>query len=60
MRKPNLLKLLLAIGVLLLICSFSLGHFTKISDPIQGFLKGTGITLIVAYFLKASMAKTVW
>jgi hypothetical protein len=60
MRKPFFLKLLLAMGVLLLISSFSLGHFTTIPDPIHGFLKGCGVTLIVAYFLKASLTKTVW
>jgi hypothetical protein len=60
MRKQLLLKMLLAMGVLLLISSFSLSHFTTITDPLHGFLKGLGITLIVAYFLKASLTKTVW
>ncbi|MVN22131.1 hypothetical protein [Mucilaginibacter arboris] len=60
MRKPNLLKLLLPVGLLLLICSLFIGHFTKISEPLNGFFKGLGITLIVAYFLKASLTKTVW
>lgn len=60
MRKPNLLKLLLPIGLLLLICSLFIGRFTPISDPTDGFLRGSGITLIVAYFLKASVTKTIW
>lgn len=60
MRKSNLLKLLLPIGLLLLICSFFIGHFTNISEPADGFLRGSGITLIVAYFLKASVTKTIW
>lgn len=60
MRKRNLLKLLLPIGLLLLLCSFFIGHFTEISEPTYGFLRGSGVTLIVAYFLKASVAKTIW
>ncbi len=60
MRKRNLLKLLLPIGLLLLVCSFFIGRFTNISEPTDGFLRGSGITLIVAYFLKASVAKTIW
>ena len=59
MRKQNLLKLLLPIGFLLIVCSVLIGHFTKISEPLEGFFKGTGITFIVAYFLKASLTKTV-
>ncbi len=60
MRKRNLLKLLLPVGLLLLTCAFFIGDFTRISKPFDGFLKGLGITLIVAYFLKASTIKTVW
>lgn len=59
MRKQNLLKLLLPIGFLLIICSFIIGHFTKLPQPLEGFFKGMGITFIVAYFLKASLTKTV-
>jgi len=59
MRKPNLLKLLLPVGLLLLLCSFVLKHFTQVSEPLDGFLRGMGITFIVAYFLKASLTKTV-
>lgn len=59
MRKRTLLKLLLPIGLLLLVTSILIGHFTPISEPIDGFLKGSGVTLIVAYFLKASMTKSV-
>ncbi len=58
MRKLNLLKLLLLTGLLLLTSSFLLQHFIYLSDPLKGFLKGMGITLIVAYFLKASVTKT--
>ncbi len=60
MRKQNLLKLLLLIGLLLLISSFFIGHFANISDPLNRFLRGLGITLIVAYFLKTSLTKTIW
>lgn len=59
MRKLKFLKLMLLIGFLSIVCSFLLGHFTPISDSLKGFLKGTGITLIVAYVLKASVTKTV-
>ncbi len=59
MKKLKLLKLLLLVGFLSIVCSFLLGHFTPISDSLKGFLKGAGITLIVAYFLKASVTKTV-
>lgn len=59
MRKLKFLKLLLLIGFLFIVCSLTLGHFTPISDSMKGFLKGMGITLIVAYFLKASVTKSV-
>ncbi|MGI4751583.1 MAG: hypothetical protein ACRYFB_13205 [Janthinobacterium lividum] len=59
MRKLKFLRLLLLIGFLSIICSVLLGHFTPISESLKGFLKGIGITLIVAYFLKASVTKTV-
>ncbi len=59
MRKPNLLKLLLPVGLLFLLCSFVLKHFIQVSEPLDGFLRGMGITFIVAYFLKASLTKTV-
>lgn len=59
MRKLKFLKLLLLIGLLSIVCSFLLGHFTPVSETLKGFLKGMGITLIVAYFLKASVTKTV-
>lgn len=59
MRKLKLLKLLLLVGFLSIICSFILGHFTPVSQTLKEFLKGAGITLIVAYFLKASVTKTV-
>jgi len=58
MRKLNLLKLLLLTGLLLLTSSFLLQHFIHLSDPLKGFLKGMGITFIVAYFFKASVTKT--
>jgi hypothetical protein len=60
MRKQNLLKLLLPLGVLLVVCSLFIQHFTQLSEPFIGFLRGLGITLVVAYFLKASLTKTVW
>ncbi|RYE28377.1 MAG: hypothetical protein EOP42_17045 [Sphingobacteriaceae bacterium] len=59
MRKLKFLRLLLLIGFLSIVCAFLLGHFTPISENLKSFLKGTGITLIVAYFLKASVTKTV-
>lgn len=58
MRKQNFLKAVLPIGILLLACSFFIGHFTDVSKPFDAFLRGLGITLIVAYFLKASVTKT--
>lgn len=60
MRKQTLLKLLLATGLLLLLCPLLIQHFTELSEPLNGFLRGLGITFIVAYFLKASLSKTVW
>ena len=60
MKKPNFLKLLLPLGVLLILFAFIIGHFMPLSEPMHGFLKGLGITLVVAYFLKASMQKTAW
>ncbi len=59
MRKRNLLKLLLFVGLVLIICSVAASHFVKISEPVNRILKGTGVTFIVAYFLKASLIKTV-
>lgn len=58
MRKLKFLKLLLLVGFLSIICSVLLEHFTPISESLKGFLKGAGITLIVAYFLKASVTKS--
>lgn len=60
MRKQNLLRLLLLIGLLLLISSFFIERFTNISESFNGFLRGLGITFVVAYFLKTSLTKTVW
>jgi len=60
MRKQNFLKLLLPIGVLLVVCSLFIGHFTQISQPFIAFLRGLGVVLIVAFFLKASLTKTAW
>ncbi|RYE30702.1 MAG: hypothetical protein EOP42_11765 [Sphingobacteriaceae bacterium] len=59
MRKLKFLKLLLLLGFLSIVCSYALEHFTPISASLKEFLKGMGITLIVAYFLKASVTKSV-
>ena len=47
MKRFKINKLYLPIGLLALGCAFGIGHFTKIPDFLDGFLKGVGIIWVI-------------
>jgi hypothetical protein len=52
MTRKDINKLYLPIGLLSVCCALGLGHFMLISDFLNGFLIGFGLTCLIAGLIK--------